>query len=81
MLRVVKKHLRNSNWFLVTLEKRQKGDHPDPAEINETYQEMIKSCSADQCRTQANELKAASLKVYEINRKWAQAGCKGRLDN
>ena len=81
ILRVVKKYLRDSNWFLVTLEKKQKGDHPVPAEINEAHKDMVQSCSTDQCRAQANELKAASMRVYEINRKWGKAGCKGRLDD
>ena len=67
--------------FLVTLERKQKGDHPSPEEIRATYTDMLNSCSTDDCRSHAKEISDASMQVYEINREWAKAGCKGRLDD
>ena len=81
MLRVAKKRLRGGNWFLVTLKKKQEGKHPSLSEINEVTKEMLASCSTKKCRAYAKEISAASIEVYKINRNWAKAGCKGKIDD
>lgn len=83
VLRLAKKHFHWSNWYHATL-KRQQGSskHPSKGDMTKTYGLMEDYCgSSAQCKAFAKDMNAASLAIFEVNKRWSAAGCPGQLDS
>jgi hypothetical protein len=83
ILRLAKKHFHWSNWYHATL-KRQQGSskHPSTGDLSQTYSLMVDYCgSSGSCKAFAKDMNAASLAIYNVNKRWSAAGCPGQLDS
>ncbi len=83
ILRLAKKNFHWSNWYHATL-KRQQGSakHPSPEAMKAAHAQMLDYCGADsKCKAFANEMNAASKAIYDVNKRWSDAGCPGQLDS
>jgi len=84
ILRLAKQEFHLSNWYHATLKKQQAGDHPTLQDIKSTHQAMVANCDTRSdkasCRKFANQMTAASRRIFNVNKRWSAAGCPGRLD-
>jgi len=84
IIRLAKKEFHLSNWFHATLKKKQSGKHPTLADIKATHNAMIANCNTrsdrTSCRKFSNQITSASRRVYNVNKRWAAAGCPGQLN-
>jgi hypothetical protein len=83
ILRLAKKNFHWSNWYQATLKRHQGGaKHPSPAALKATHAQMIEYCGTDKkCKTFATDMNAASKAIYDVNKRWKDAGCPGQLDS
>jgi hypothetical protein len=83
ILRLAKKHFHWSNWYHATL-KRQQGSsrHPSPGDLSKTHDLMVDYCGgSSKCQAFAKDMNAASMAIYNVNKRWSAAGCPGQLDS
>ena len=83
ILRLAKKNFHWSNWYHATLKRHQGGaKHPSPDALKATHGQMIEYCGTDKkCKAFATEMNAASTAIYDVNKRWSDAGCPGQLDS
>jgi hypothetical protein len=81
--RVVSRNPTVANMYLKNLNAIQKGENPTPAELDAAHRKTLAGCDkqtgAASCRTFANEMLTAAKLSYDVNKKWALAGCPGTL--
>ena len=83
ILRLAKKEFHLSNWYHATLKKQQSGKYPTLADFKATHTLMLAKCKSrsdkSSCTRFANQMNAASRRVFNVNKRWAAAGCPGQL--
>jgi hypothetical protein len=81
--RVVSRNPTVANTYLKNLNAIQKGENPTPAELEAAHKKTLAACDkgtgAQSCRSFANEMLIAAKLSYDVNKKWALAGCPGTL--
>jgi hypothetical protein len=84
ILRLAKREFLLSNWYHVTLKKQQSGKHPTLADINAVHKAMLGKCNGRSdkasCRKFAKQMTAASRGIFNVNKRWSDAGCPGLLN-
>jgi len=84
ILRLAKKEFHLSNWYHATLNKQQSGAHPTLADMDATHEAMIAKCNTRSdkasCIKFANQMTAASRRIFDVNKRWSAAGCPGQLN-
>lgn len=85
ILRLAKKEFHLSNWYHATLKKQQTGKHPTLADIKSVHEAMMANCAGRSdkasCQKFAADMTAASRAIFNVNKRWSDAGCPGQLDN
>jgi hypothetical protein len=81
--RVVSRNPTVANLYLKNLNAVQKGENPTPQELEAAHKKTLASCDkqsgAANCKTFANDMLVAAKLSYDVNKKWALAGCPGTL--
>ncbi len=81
--RVVSRNPTVANMYLKNLNAIQKGENPTPEELEAAHASTLAGCDkgagAESCKSFANEMLVAAKLSYEVNKKWALAGCPGTL--
>jgi len=81
--RVVSRNPTVANMYLKNLNAIQKGENPTPEELEAAHASTLAGCEkgtgAQSCKSFANEMLTAAKLSYEVNKKWALAGCTGML--
>jgi hypothetical protein len=78
-LRVVNRNRDVGAYFRSELRRAQSGETPTRADIRKAYAKTRGACRNAACKTGAEAVYSATLRLYTLNRKWKNAGCPGYL--
>ena len=82
-LRVVNRNRSLANWYNATLRRLKAGKNPTRGEIKKTYRMLVARCASSnspaRCRSFARSMHNAAQQLYNYNRRWLNAGCRGTL--
>jgi hypothetical protein len=78
-LRIVNRNRHVGAYFRSELRRAQSGETPTRADIRKAYSRTRGACRNAACKTGAEAVYSATLKLYALNRKWKNAGCPGYL--
>lgn len=78
-LRIVNRNRDVSAYFRNELRRAQRGDTPTRDEIQRAYTKTRGVCRNAACKTGAQAVYAATLRLYTLNRKWKTSDCPGYL--
>lgn len=78
-LRIVNRNRDVGAYFRNELRRAQRGETPTRDEIRRAYSKTRGVCRNAACRTGAQAVYGATLRLYTLNRKWKNSGCPGYL--
>ncbi len=78
-LRIVNRNRDVGAYFRNELRRGQRSETPTRDEIRRAYSKTRGVCRNAACKTGAEAVYAATLRLYTLNRKWKNAGCPGYL--
>lgn len=78
-LRIVNRNRDVGAYFRNELRRAQRGETPTRDEIQRAYTKTRGVCRNAACKTGAQAVYAATLRLYTLNRKWKNSGCPGYL--